>query len=140
MPPPLPLNGTSSELLHAKGRRHGYVRYKDFVEAMVERSSSRGGGRRKSGGTVEGGKGGIRRKGERSGARRRSSADDIERLVDTLKEVSRPKLRGGTGGEIGPAAAVVPEVKGAKKAGLVTQAALAYIPACHAYICCDKID
>lgn len=52
----------------------------------------RGGGRRKTCGITEGTKEGGRRKEERSGARRRSSADDIERLVDTLKEVSRPKL------------------------------------------------
>lgn len=51
-------------------------------------------------GTKGGGGGGGGRQGERSQARRRSSADDIERLVDTLKEVSRLRLGGG-GGELG---------------------------------------
>lgn len=66
-----------------QGRKHGHVRYIDFVKAMEAPSSPRAGG----GGDNR--RGDDRRKGWRAERRRRSSGDDIERLVDRLKSVGK---------------------------------------------------
>lgn len=62
-------------MAHVQGRRHGYVRYRDFVEAMEERSPTR----------LEGGRG-KHGSGNRGARRKTSNANDIECLVDRLKE------------------------------------------------------
>eukprot|EP00752_Nemacystus_decipiens_P007715 g6898.t1 len=70
-----------------KGRKHGHIRYKDFVKAMTDTSLARGRGF-DGGGTNRGAR--SRQKGGRAERRRRSSADQIERLVDRLKaEIAR---------------------------------------------------
>lgn len=72
-----------------QGNRPGCVRYRDFVEAMGgEVCTSRDGRANATGG---GGSVGSRKTGSRANhggeRRRRSSADDIEHVVDRLKEV-----------------------------------------------------
>lgn len=83
-PPPLP------NLLHfqQQGRKHGHIRYKDFVKAMTD-TSARGRGT-DGGGNNRGGR--SRPKGGRAERRRRSSADHIERLVDRLKGVRKSNV------------------------------------------------
>lgn len=68
-----------------QGRRSGHVRYRDFVKAMGDSSSPRGPGLGSGSSSRVGG-------GKRKGHRRRSSLDDIERLVDRLKEVGKSQL------------------------------------------------
>ena len=63
-----------------QGRKHGHVRYKDFVQAMANNRSARGSGRGASNRS-------DRRKSARGASRRRPIADDIESLVDRLKAV-----------------------------------------------------
>lgn len=69
-----------------QGRKRGHVRYKDFVKAMTGTSLTRGFGS-DGGGSTRGAR--NRQKGGENERRRRSSADNIERLVDRLKVVRR---------------------------------------------------
>lgn len=78
-PWPYPKHGMIPPIDTAQGRRSGRVRYRDFVKAMGNPLSPRGPASGYGGSRAGGGK--------KKGRRHRSSPDDIERLVDRLKEV-----------------------------------------------------
>lgn len=85
---PPPTSFTSNCQL--QGRKHGHIRYKDFVKAMTDTSLARGRGS-DGGGSNRGGR--SRQKGGRAERRRGSSADHIERLVDRLKAVRKSNVQ-----------------------------------------------
>lgn len=72
-------------MMQTQGRRHGHIRYRDFVKAMGDSYSPREGSGKAGGRRYD--NTGRRRKGVGGEHRHRSSADGIELLVDRLKEV-----------------------------------------------------